>query len=84
MVLNGQGMDRHPLLKRHYRDLGTMSSEEGSSHYFFSGALHRRSGVVKNVTFTSSMGANDKKLVKPTRNRFGSWNVGSLKGKGVN
>ena len=61
MVLNGQGLGQHPLGDTPCRDLGMVSSEQGSGRRFLSGALHRRPGVVKNGVFTSeSTGAKGK------------------------
>ena len=47
MVLNGQEPGRHPLGDAPYRDLGMVSSEQGSGRRFLSGALHRHPDVVK-------------------------------------
>ena len=47
MMLNEQGPGRHPL-DAPCRDLGTVSSEQGSGRRILSGVLHRRPGVVKN------------------------------------
>ena len=66
MVLNGQG----PC-----RDLGMVSSEQGSGRRFLSGALHRRPGVVKNEHGSSHLSRRVRrvrKLVEPTRIRLGS------------
>ena len=49
-----------------------------------SGTLHRRPGVVKNEQGSSHLSRQVRrvrKLVKPTRIRLDSWNVGSLIGK---
>ena len=84
MVLNGQGPGRHPLGDAPCRDLGKVSSEQGSGRRFFSGALHRRPDVVKNEQGSSHLSRRVRrvrKLVEPTRIRLGSWNVGSLIGK---
>jgi hypothetical protein len=48
MVLNGQGLGRHPLNDAPYLDLDTVLNEQGSGHRILSDALHRRPGVVKN------------------------------------
>ena len=66
------------------RDLGTVSSDQGSGRHILSGALHRRPGVVKNEQGSSHLirrVRRVRKLVEPTRIRLGSWNVGSLTGK---
>jgi hypothetical protein len=55
MVLNGQGLGRHPLSGALCRDLDAMSSEQGSGHRFLSGALHRRPSVVTNVQGSSHL-----------------------------
>ena len=47
MVLNGQGLGRHPR-DAPCRNLGMVSSEKGSGHRIISGAPHRRPGVVQN------------------------------------
>jgi hypothetical protein len=65
-------------------DLDAVSSEQGSSRRFLSGALHRCPGVVTNVQRSSHLSQRVRgvrKLVQPTRIRAGSWNVGSLTGK---
>ena len=75
---------RHPLGDASCRDLGMVSSEQGSGRRFLSGALHRRPGVVKNEHGSSHLSRRVRKvrkLVEPTRIRLGSWNVGSLTGK---
>jgi hypothetical protein len=46
-----------------YRDLGMVSSEQGSGRYFLSGALLRCSEKCARV-FTSLMSANGKETVK--------------------
>jgi hypothetical protein len=48
MVLNGQGLGRHPLDDAPYLDLDTVLNEQESGHRILSDALHRRPGVVKN------------------------------------
>jgi hypothetical protein len=48
MVLNGQGLDRHPLGDAPYLDLDTVLNEQESGRCILSDALHRRPGVVKN------------------------------------
>jgi hypothetical protein len=48
MVLNGQGSGRHPFGDAPYLDLDMVLSEQESRRRILSGALHRRSGVVKN------------------------------------
>ena len=83
MVLNEQGPGRHPR-DAPCRDLGMVSSNQGSGRRFLSGALHRRPGVVKNEQGSSHLSRRVRrvrKLVEPTRIRLGSWNVGSLTGK---
>ena len=83
MVLNEQGPGRHPR-DAPCRDLGTVSSEQGSGRRILSGALHRRPGVVKNEQGSSHLirwVRRVRKLVEPTRIHLGSWNVGSLTGK---
>ena len=80
----GKGPGRHPLGDAPCRDLGMVSSEQGSGRRFLSGALHRRPGVVKNEQGSSHLSRRVRrvrKLVKPTRIRLSSWNVGSLTGK---
>ena len=83
MVLNEQGPGRHPR-DAPCRDLGTVSSDQGPGRRILSGALHRRSGVVKNEQGSSHLSRQVRrvrKLVEPTRIRLDSWNVGSLTGK---
>ena len=83
MVLNEQGPGRHPR-DASCCDLGTVSSEQGSGRLILSGALHWRPGVVKNEQGSlhqSRWVRRVRKLVKLTRIRLGSWNVGSLTGK---
>ena len=66
------------------RDLGMVSSNQGSGRRFLSGALHRRPGVVKNEhgsLHLSRRVQRVRKLIEPTGIRLGSWNVGSLTGK---
>lgn len=60
-----------------------MSSEEGSDHYLVCatstfGCIEKYARV---FTSSTSTGAKGNKLVKLTRIRLGSWNVGSLTGK---
>ena len=83
MVLNEQGSGRHPR-DAPCRDLGTVSSEQGSGHRILSVAPHRRPGVVENEQGSSRLTRRMRrvrKLVEPIRIRLGSWNVGSLTGK---
>ena len=83
MVLNGQGLGRHPR-DAPCRDLGMVSSDQGSGGRILSGAPHRRSSVVQNEQGSSHLPRRVqrvRKLVEPTRIRLGSWNVGSLTGK---
>jgi hypothetical protein len=47
MVLNGQDPGLQPLGDVSCRDLDTVSSDKGLDHYFLSGMLHQRLGVVK-------------------------------------
>ena len=68
MMLNEQGPGRHPR-DASCRDLGTMSSEQGSGHRILSDALHRRPGVVKNEQGSSHLSRRVRrvrKLVEPT------------------
>ena len=84
MVLNGQGPGRHPLGDAPCRDLGMVSSEQGSGRRFLSGTLHRRPSAVKNEQGSSHLSRRVRrirKLVEPTRIHLGGWNVGSLTGK---
>ena len=84
MVLNGQGPGRHPLGDAPCRDLGMVSSEQGSGRRFLSGTLHQRPSVVKNKQGSSHLSRwvrRVRKLVELTRIRLGSWSVGSLTGK---
>jgi hypothetical protein len=81
MVLNGKGPRCHPLAGAPCRDLDAMSSEQGLGHCFFSGALHRRPGVVTNVQGYSHLSQRVRgvrKLVEPTRIHVVSCNIGSL------
>ena len=83
MVLNEQGLGRHPR-DAPCHDLGMVSSEQGSGRHILSGAPHRRPGVVQNEQRSSHLSRRVRrvrKLVEPTRIRLGSWNVGSLTGK---
>ena len=82
MVLNEQGPGRHPR-DAPCRDLGMVSSNQGSGRRFLSGALHRRPDVVKNKQWSSHLSRRVRmvrKLDEPTRIRLGSWNIGSLRG----
>ncbi|AQL05851.1 Retrovirus-related Pol polyprotein LINE-1 [Zea mays] len=84
MVLNEQGPGRHPSSDALSLDLEPVISEQGSGRRILSGALHRRPGVVKNEQGSLHLPRRVRrvrKLVKPTRVRVGSWNVGSLTGK---
>jgi hypothetical protein len=47
-VLNGQGLDRHPLGGAPYLNLDTVLSGKGSGRRILSDVLHRRPGIVKN------------------------------------
>ena len=83
MVLNEQGPGHHPC-DASCRDLGTVSSEQGSGRRTLNGAPHRRLGVVENEQGSSHLTRRVrrvKKLVEPTRIHLDSWNVGSLTGK---
>ena len=74
MVLNEQGPERHPR-DASCRDLGTVSSEQGSGHRILSGAPHRRPGVVQNEQESSHLPRRVRrvrKLVEPTRICLGS------------
>jgi hypothetical protein len=84
MVLNGQGMDRHPLDGEPYLDLDMVLSEQGSSRCILSDALHRRPGVVKNEQGSSHLTRRMRmvrKLAKSSRVRVGTWNVASFTSK---
>jgi hypothetical protein len=75
MVLNGQGLGRHPLGGVPCCDLDAVSSEQGSGRRFLSGALHWRPGVVTNVQGSSHLSQRVqgvRKLVEPTKIRVGS------------
>jgi hypothetical protein len=64
MVLNGQDPGLQPLGDVSCRDLDTVSSDKGLDHYFLSGMLHQRLGVVKmckGLHFISSTGVKSKK-----------------------
>ena len=68
MVLNEQGLGRHPC-DAPCRDLGTVSSEQGSGHRILSVAPHRRPGVVENEQGSSHLTRwvqRIRKLVEPT------------------
>jgi hypothetical protein len=84
MVLNGQGLGRHPFGGASYLDLDTVLNEQGSGRRILSDALHCRPGVVKNeqgfLHLTRWM-QRVKKLAETSRVRVGTWNVGSLTGK---
>ena len=74
IVLNEQGPSRHPR-DASCRDLGTVSSEQGSGYRILSGAPHRRPGVVQNEQGSLHLPRRVRKvrkLVKPTRIRLGS------------
>ena len=80
----GKWPGRHPLGDAPCRDLGMVSSEQGSGRRFLSGALHRRPGVVKNEQGSSHMSRQVRrvrKLVEQPRIYLGSWNIGSLTSK---
>jgi hypothetical protein len=47
MVLNGQGLGRHPLDDASYLDLNTVL-EQGSGRCILSDALYHHPGIVKN------------------------------------
>src|SRR6185312_2021176 len=84
LVSNGQGPGRHPPKGALYRDLGTMTSEQGLGRRSLSDALHLRPGGVKNEQGSSHFPRRVRrvrKLAEQTRIRIGSWNVGSLTGK---
>jgi hypothetical protein len=84
MVLNGQGPGRHPLGGALYLDLDTVLSEQGLGRRILSDVLHRRPGVVKNEQGSSHLTRRMRrvrKLVKSSKVRVGTWNVGSLTGK---
>jgi hypothetical protein len=84
MMLNGQGLCRHPLGGAPYLDLDTVLSEQGSGRRILSDALHRCPGVVKNeqgfLHLTRRM-RRVRKLAEPSRVRVGTWNIGTLTGK---
>jgi hypothetical protein len=84
MVLNGQGLGRHPLVSAPYLDLDMVLSEQGSGRRILSDVLHYRLGVVKNEQGYSHLTRRMRrvrKLVEPSRVRVGTWNVRSLTGK---
>jgi hypothetical protein len=84
MVLNGQGLHRHPLCDASYLDLDTVLNEQGSGCRILSDALHRRPSVVKNEQGSSHLTRRMRrvrKLAEPSRLRVGTWNVRSLTGK---
>ena len=54
MVLNEQGLGRHPR-DVSCRDLDTVSTEQGLGRRIFSGAPHRRPGVVQNEQGSSHL-----------------------------
>ena len=83
MVLNEQGLGRHPR-DAPCRNLGMVSSEKGSGHRIISGAPHRRPGVVQNEQGSLNLPRRVRrvrKLVESTRIRLGSWNVWFLTSK---
>jgi hypothetical protein len=74
MVLNEQGPCCHPC-DALCRDLGTVSSEQGSGHRTLSGTSHRCPVVVENEQGSSHLTRRVrrvKKLVEPTRIHLGS------------
>jgi hypothetical protein len=82
-VLNGQGPGQHLVGDMQCCNMATLSSEQGSGHYFLSGELQLCPGVVKNVQGSSYKRRVRKvrKLVEPTRIHLGGWNIGSLASK---
>jgi hypothetical protein len=84
MVLNGQGLGRHPLGGAPYLDLDTVSNEQGSDRRILTDTLHRHPGVVKNDQESSHLTQRMRKvrkLAEPKRVCVGTWNVGSLTSK---
>ena len=74
MVLNEQGLGRHPR-DAPCRNLDTVSSEQGSGRRILNGAPHRRPGVVQNEQGALHLPRGVRrvrKLVEPTRIRLGS------------
>ena len=63
MVLNGQGLGHHPH-DAPCRDLGMVSSEQGSGRRFLSGVLHRCPGVVKNEQGSSHLSRRVQRVRK--------------------
>jgi hypothetical protein len=75
MVLNGQGLGRHPFGGAPYLDLDTVLNEQGSGRRILSDALHRRPGVVKNEQgslYLTRWMQRVKKLAEPIRVRIGT------------
>jgi hypothetical protein len=84
MVIREQGPGRHRLSGAPYWNPNMVTSERGPDRHHLSDALHRRPDVVSNEQGSSHLtrrvrGA--RKLVKESKIRLGSWNVGSLTGK---
>ena len=74
MVLNEQGLGRHPR-DAPCRNLDTVSSEQGSGRRILSGAPYRRLGVVQNEQGSSHLPRRMRRvrnLVEPTRIRLGN------------
>jgi hypothetical protein len=72
MVLNGQGLGRHPLGDASYLDLDTVLNEQGSGRSILSDALHRHPVVVKNEQGSSHLTRRIRrvrKLAEPSRLR---------------
>jgi hypothetical protein len=72
MVLNGQGLDRHPLSDVPYLDLDTVLNEQGLGRHILSDTLHRRPSVVKNEQGSSHLTRQMRrvrKLAEPSRLR---------------
>ena len=80
MVLNGQEPGRHPLGDAPCRDLGMVSSEQGSGRCFLSGALHQRPGVVKNEQGSSHLSRRVRRVRKLVERVFTFESTGA-KGK---
>jgi hypothetical protein len=75
MVLNGQGLGRHPLGSAPCLDLDMVLSEQGSYHRILSDVLHYHLGVVKNEQGSSHLTRRMRrvrKLVEPSRVRVGT------------
>jgi hypothetical protein len=84
MAIREQGPGRHRLSGAPYWNPDMVTSEREPNRHHLSDALHRRPDVVSNEQGSSHFtrrvrGA--RKLVKKSRIRLGSWNVGSLTGK---